>query len=48
MVKMYIPNVTMKIAPPMIVFFLVVDPSTHCILLWSEKGQKHLISNLIG
>ena len=52
MVKMYIPKVTMKIAPPMMTSRLGVDLSNRCILLWSEKGVKHLgsvaSSQLVG
>jgi len=47
-VKMYTPKVAMKIAPPMIAFSFMVGLSNHCILLWSEKGVKHLTSNLKG
>jgi len=41
-VKMYTPRVTMKIAPAMMAFLLVGEVSNRCILLWSEKGEKHL------
>jgi len=41
-VKMYTPTVTTKIAPAMMTFLVVGEVSNRCILLWSEKGEKHL------